>query len=281
MSKRNEPQEPMEAYGEYAYAQQPAENEAAAVRRAQKAHKQRRDQSFFRFLIFLMIVMAALIVVMENYFTLEVIYVVGNEKKTAEQIINASGLVSGRNMIGIEEKDVAAAFAADHTIIFKGMQKEYPNAIYLYVQERRTVASLQWLGMLYTLDAEGLVMTQENSAALPQGLPVITGLNANSVAVGQKLLLRDEKQLKAYEKIMYEMEQQQCADQFSEVSLADPNNIFLVTVEGITVRAGDASNMRAKIGAVRTTMAYLRQLAKTGGILDVTNPQEPKYMPEN
>ena len=44
---------------------------------------------------------------------------------------------------------------------------------------------------------------------------------------------------------------------------------------------GDASYMQAKIGAVRTDMAYLRQLGKTSGILDVTIPEDAKYMPEN
>ncbi len=285
MSKRKDPNEQLseqlEAYGEYTYDQQPAQSEAAAVRRAQKKHKRRRDQSFFRFLLFLSVALVALILVMENYFTLEVIYVVGNEERTPEEIILRSGLVSGRNMLGIEESEVAASFAMDHTIVFKGMQKQYPNTIYIYVEERKTVASLQWLGMLYTLDPEGLVMEKKNSSTLPPGLPVVTGLNASNVTVGEQLVLKDQRQLVAYQRIMYELYQQQCASEFSEVSLNDPDNVFLVTVEGVTVRAGDTSNMRAKIGAVRTTMAYLRQIGKTGGILDVTTPQEPKYMPEN
>ena len=49
-----------------------------------------------------------------------------------------------------EEEDVAKALSQDHTIIFKGMQKEYPNTIYLYIEERKTVAAMQWLGILYT-----------------------------------------------------------------------------------------------------------------------------------
>ena len=52
-------------------------------------------------------------------------------------------------------------------------------------------------------------------------------------------------------------------------------------LEGVTVRLGDSRYMQAKIGAIRTDMAYLRQLGKTGGILDVTTPEDAKYMPEN
>jgi len=80
---------------------------------------------------------------------------------------------------------------------------------------------------------------------------------------------------------MSELDLQMYASQVSEINLADPENLYLVTAEGVTVRLGDAKYMQAKIGAVRTDMAYLRQLGKKGGILDVTTPEDAKYMPEN
>lgn len=287
MSRRNQQyeqpleQESFEAYGEYRYDYQPAENEAAAVRRAQKAHKRRRVSGFFRFLIFLCVLTVAVVVAQETLFRLETVYVIGNEKKSPQQIVTVSGLVRGRNMLGIEEEEVAQAFAKDHTLIFKGMQKEYPGTIYLYIEERKISASMQYLGILYTLDSQGLVMEEHNAAVPPQGLPVVTGFNANAVTVGQTISVRNLKQLEAYQAIMYEMAQQLCSDEFSEINLADPENLYLVTIEGVTVRAGNASNMQAKIGAVRTAMSYLRQLGKEGGTLDVTKPAEAKYLPED
>lgn len=277
--------ESFEAYGEYSYQYQiPPEQQAqnaAVTARVKRAHQKKRMHGFFKFLIVLAIVTVGIVVVQETVFRLETVYVIGNEQKTPQQVVTMSGLVRGRNMIGIEEEEVASSLAKDHTIIFKGMQKEYPNTIYLYIQERKTVAAMQWLGMLYTLDGEGIVMTEENSSVLPVGLPVVNGLLANSVIVGQKLTLRTKGQLEAYCKIMEELQLQLYADQVSEINLADPNNIYLVTVEGVTVRLGDAKYMQAKIGAVRTDMAYLRQLGKKGGILDVTTPEDAKYMPED
>lgn len=193
----------------------------------------------------------------------------------------ASGLVRGRNMITIEEEDVAKALSQDHTIIFKGMQKEYPNTIYLYIEERKTVAAMQWLGILYTLDREGVVMEESTSTTPPAGMPVITGFRVSNINVGQRLTVRSEKQMDAYREIMEELELQMYQSQVAEINLADPSNIYLIMVEGVTVRLGDASYMQAKIGAVRTDMAYLRQLGKTSGILDVTIPEDAKYMPEN
>ena len=284
MRKREqEHQESYEAYGEYRYDYQPAEGDVdlQALRRAKKAHQKRQTHGFFKFLLLLCILTVGVIIAQETLFRLETVYVVGNELKTPQQVVMASGLVRGRNMLGIEEEEVAGNFERDHTLVFKGMQKEYPGTIYLYIEERKTVAAMQWLGILYTLDPQGIVMAEDSSAVLPHGIPVVTGFRPHTVNVGQQLALRSEKQLQAYQEIMSELDLQMYTSQVSEINLADPDNLYLVTAEGVTVRLGDASYMQAKIGAVRTDMAYLRQLGKKGGILDVTTPEDAKYMPEN
>ena len=281
--------EQFEAYGEYTYdylhtqdgagdSQAPAQPSVQAVRRAQK---RRRTHGFFKFLGLLTVLTIGLAVGQQTLFRLETVYVVGNEEKTPQEVVMASGLVRGRNMITIEEEDVAKALSQDHTIIFKGMQKEYPNTIYLYIEERKTVAAMQWLGILYTLDREGVVMKESTSSTPPAGMPVVTGFRVSNINVGQQLLVRSENQMEAYREIMEELELQMYQSQVAEINLADPSNIYLITVEGVTVRLGDASYMQAKIGAVRTDMAYLRQLGKTSGILDVTIPEDAKYMPED
>ena len=281
--------EQFEAYGEYTYdylhtqdgagdAQTPAQPSVQAVRRAQK---RRRTHGFFKFLGLLTVLTIGLAVGQQTLFRLETVYVVGNEEKTPQEVVMASGLVRGRNMITIEEEDVAEALSKDHTIIFKGMQKEYPNTIYLYIEERKTVAAMQWLGILYTLDGEGVVMAESTSSIPPAGMPVVTGFRVSNISVGQQLAVRSQGQLEAYRVIMEELELQMYQSQVSEINLADPDNIYLVTAEGVTVRLGDANYMQAKIGAVRTDMAYLRQLGKTSGILDVTTPEDAKYMPED
>ncbi len=286
-----QPVESFEAYGEYQYSYQPQEDAVSAAEaadRARKAHAKRKNHLFFRFLLLLAIVTVGVVVAQQTLFRLETVYVIGNQEKTPQQVVIASGLARGQNMLNIEEADVARRMAEDHTIIFKGMQKEYPSTIHLYIEERKTVATMQWLGMLYTLDGQGMVMRMENSSILPRGLPVVTGFKASAVTVGQLLGLKDMKQMEAYQTVMYELNQQIYADQVSEINLADPENIYLVTLEGVTARLGNAEWMEGKIGAVKTCMAYLRQLGKTDGVLDVadvtdlqTAENEAKYMPEN
>lgn len=296
MSRRKEKleHEQFEAYGVYTYdylhqLDQEGGGDAAAqdggaqptVQMVKRAHKRRRTHGFFKFLAVLALMTIGLIVVQETMFRLQTVYVIGNETKTPQQVVTSSGLVRGRNMLTIEEEDVARAFSTDHTLIFKGMQKEYPNTIYLYIEERKVVAAMQWLGILYTLDEEGIVMDEKSASSVPAGIPIVTGFRLSNVSVGQQLMVRTQKQLEAYQTIMEELRLQLYASQIAEINLSDPSNLYLVTVEGVTIRLGDASYMQAKIGAVRTDMAYLRQLGKTAGVLDVTTPEDAKYMPED
>ena len=267
-------------FGEYAGGQMPPDM-AQAVAQAKKKHAKQKNGGLIKFLVLLTIVTVGIVMFEKMVLRLGTVYVVGNEHKTPQQVVTVSGLRRGQNMLGIEEHDVAAAMAADHTLIFKGMQKEYPSTIYLYVEERKPVAAMQWLGLLYTLDGEGMVMSEETGGTPPVGMPVVTGLIANTVHVGQKLKLRTEGQLEAYQEIMKELELQLYADQVSEIQISNPGSMYLVTVEGVTVRLGDIREMRAKIGAVNSTMARLRQWGEVGGVLDVTTPLQPKYRPED
>ena len=284
--------EQFEAYGEYTYdylhalgdgegGDGPSAAPPPTVAQVKKARKRQGAHGFFKFLGLLTALTVLLVVIQQTLFRLETVYVVGNRQKTPQQVVMSSGLVRGRNMMSIEEADVAAAFSQDHTLIFKGMQKQYPNTIYLYIEERTVTAAMQWLGILYTLDDQGIVMAESASSTPPAGLPLVTGFRVSTISVGQPLAVRSSRQMEAYRVIMEELALQACQSQVSEINLADPDNIYLITPEGVTVRLGDASHMQAKIGAVRTDMAYLRQLGKTSGMLDVTTPEDAKYMPED
>ena len=283
--------EDFEAYGEYQYHYEQPEDPASAalaVERAQKAHASRKNHVFFRFLILLAIVTVGVVVAQQTIFRLETVYVIGNVHMSPQYVVAASGLSRGQNMLGIEEADVARCMAQDHTMIFKGMQKEYPSTIHLYIEERESVAAFQGLGYLYELDGQGMVMRMVADGILPSGMPLIKGFMVESITPGQLISPQNVRQLAAYQAVMYELKQQIYTDQVIEVNIGDPENIFLVTLEGVTARLGNAEWMEGKIGAIKTCMAYLRQLGKTGGVLDVADvtdldgaENEARYMPED
>ena len=268
------------------YAEEPPEQEPyltpeearlAAIERA----KSRSRAITGRLILMLGIVVAVLAILQGAVFKLTTVYVVGNKNLTAQEIAAASGLVKGLNMFSISEEDVRRNLSSNHNIVFLGLRKEFPNTVYLLISEREAVAATQWLGLLYTLDAEAVVMDERNTLDLPGNMPSVTGLQVTNIHVGQALEVRNREQLQAYFDIIGELNQQYYLDQIVEMNLSDANDLYLLTAAGISVRLGDRTHMRAKIGALRTDMAYLQQLGKNTGILDVTIPEDAKYRPDS
>lgn len=234
-----------------------------------------------RLIFVLAVAVVAIIVLQGIVFRLKTVYVIGNVKKSAQQVAAASGLVKGLNIFSISADEVRENLSSDHTIVFLGLQKDYPSTIYLYISEREAVAAMQWLGLQYTLDAEGVVMSENSSMTLPTDIPNVAGLQVTNVHVGQKLEVRNQEQMHAYYDIMSELGLQYYRDQIKELNLSDTDNLYLLTATGISVRLGNRQYMRAKIGALRTDIAYLQQLGKTSGVLDVSIPEDAKYRPES
>ena len=295
--KRNAPsrqeREEFEAYGEYSYAylhdrqvkeRQPDEPVSPPPASSAAAGEKRRQKRRRGVLIKMVVVLAALciliIVLQETVFRLDAVYVIGLKEHSPQQVVSASGLYKGRNIFTVSEDEIAKNLEKDYSIIYQGMQIEYPNTIYLYVEERKPVAVMRWLGSQYELDAHGMVMSESDSMTLPEGMPLVTGFRVTAVHVGQTLSLRSQKQMDIYCQLLSELSLQEYADEVTEINLSDTENLYLITQEGISVRMGDGEYLRAKVGAIRTYIAYFRQLGTDSGVLDVSIPEDGKFMPE-
>ena len=72
---------------------------------------------------------------------------------------------------------------------------------------------------------------------------------------------------------------QETISQISELNLSDVDNLYLVSVDGFTVRLGDDANIQAKIGSMRAVFDYLRANSLSRGSVDVTDYVKPTYIP--
>lgn len=279
--------EEFQAYNQYGYSYSHDEQNSGAVQipapaeAAKKARSRRSGGVFFRVFVFLTLLTVGIVVVLQTVFRLEAVCVIGHETRTAQEIINLSGLSYGQNIFSISTDDVRANLEKDHTIILKDIQIKHPNLVYLQVEERYPVALMQWLGVHYVLDKDGLVMEESTGTELIGTMPLVTGFRVSNAHKGQFLTVKSQLQLEAYSRLIQELNLQNYAKQVTEIRLNNPDNIYLVTTEGISVRVGKPEDLKRKIQAVRTAMSYLRALDEDAGVLDVNEPTDVKYRPDN
>ena len=286
-NKRNKPQlEEFQAYNQYGYTYEHEEKNEQQQESGQYAPvpKPRRRKSgsvFFRVFALLTLLCVGLVIVLQTVFRLEAVCVIGHETRTAHEIINLSGLTYGQNIFSISPETVRQSLEKDHTIILKDIQIKHPNLVYLQVEERYPVALMQWLGVHYILDKDGLVMDETAGTELIGTMPLVTGFRVSGAHKGQFLTVKSQLQLDAYSNLIQELNRQGYASRVTEIRLNNPDNIYLVTAEGISVRIGSPNDLKRKIQAVRTAVSYLRALDEDAGVLDVNVPTDVKYRPDN
>ncbi len=240
----------------------------------------RSKKTIFRLVSSLVLICLVLILLQSVLFRLKTVYVIGAKSRSAEEIAALSGLVKGESIVAVTEGKVRRNLASDHWVTLLHLYKQYPNEIFLVVDEREIAATMQWLGIEYTLDIDGMVLDEYSDMDFEGELPIVYGFKVGNVSVGEILSVRSEAQLVAYSSIVSELTIQQYIDKVVSINVSDPDALSLLTASGITVQLGNRDNMRAKIGAMRTDIAYLHQVGESSGVLDVNKPEDGRFKRE-
>ncbi len=207
------------------------------------------------------------------------VQVVGLVNRTAQEVITLAGLAEGDNILLLNKEKIREGIDRDRYLIFQDMQRDYPDGLILKVYERIPRVSMQFMGVQYTLDSEGMVLEQTQTLLPEEGLMTATGMEITKSELGRQIVCRQETQLSAYQQVVGELVLQGIASQISELNLADVDNLYLISVDGYSIRLGDQVDMRAKIGSMRAVIAYLQDTGRQKGSIDVSTPVNPTYIP--
>ncbi len=198
----------------------------------------------------------------------------------AADVAHLAGLDIGRSYLGIDENKVREKVESNRYLVFVSLEKRFPNAVILNVRERVARVNLMVMGVTYVLDEDGMVLERMNSVSLDNDLPTVTGMQAREVRVGRVLAAQKETQLSGMHSVLEELVLQGCIGEISEINLSSMESVYLTTRDGYTVNIGGTDDLRAKIGTMRAVVAKLREMGKSGGVIDATVPGEATYSPE-
>ena len=235
----------------------------------------------------LVLILAVMVILNESVLKIRSVAVVGNRKISWGEVVAAAGLERPVGYFSVNEKKIAQGVESNRYLIFEKMEKNFPDSLTLFVREREIAAAVVEMGALYYLDEEGMVLERrEMDRTVPLqtamggiDMLVITGLKPKDLRVGRVIVAGSAAHTEAYQALLKELRLQGFVDEVSELNITDPENIYLITLDGYTAHLGDISQLRAKIGTVRGVVAKLREMGKRGGMLEAVNPGEAIYTP--
>ena len=230
------------------------------------------------FLITFGLLFALAFVLYAGVFRVRKIAVIGNQTVSWNEVVEAAGLKNGISYFAIDPEKIAAGIEQNRYLVCEKIEASFPNALAIYLRERRGCANVRVMGVTYLMDAEGMVLERNENGGLFDGIPVVTGLQAREVRVGRIVSSSNASQIDVYRNLMEELALQGFSGEVSELNLSNPENLYLITRNGYTVHLGDRENLRAKIGTVRGVIAKLLEMGKSGGVLEASVPEVVTYM---
>lgn len=250
-------------------AEKPLDPQSLAMRR-----KKQQNTILITMLCLIAALLIGVIVIKQTIFRLNNVYVVGVGEEYKAEVINNCGLVRGQDIFSVDAESVRRRLESNNQVAFQNLTIDLPNSVYIYVEKREKAVVLQWAGTLYELDGDCRVLNMHNTTVIPDDVPLVTGLEVNSIQVGKPLSLSNSRQLTYLKELIFELEIQDFKSQVTVISLSSPEDAYLELANGISVRLGNGDNLRAKVGAVKGCMGLSGQMDGEL-VLNVTIPEKP------
>lgn len=168
----------------------------ATRRHNQKRRRNRGRFSFLYKMLSVLLIFAAIFAACVVFFRVDTILVEGSERYTWEEIVEASGIRQGDNLLQLNkfriDQDLRnrLPYISELTI-----QRKYPDTILITVRESAAIAALKYDGEWWLIN-DSCKLLERGDVSAAQGLTVLSGLAPLAPAVGTKLTVEVEEQLK-------------------------------------------------------------------------------------
>lgn len=166
----------------------------------QRAQRRKRKLVIFYLCLFLTVVIAAAVLSLTVLFQVDTIAVSGETRYSQEEIIEASGLKTGDNLF---LSDTATAEAAlPHKLPYLQsvkVSRSFPAQLNIEVQEATVAGAISQQSGYLLISPQGKAL--EAVSTIPEGCPVILGLELSKAEVGELVEYKDEQYREVFESL--------------------------------------------------------------------------------
>lgn len=233
-------------------------------------------------LLTIVAVLAVLAVVLFGVvFRVRSIQVEGNSTVSAAEIIRLSGLRLNMSSLAVDEETVSRAVETNRYLRCQLVDVRGTGQVVIRVRERVPVAVTEVNGIPFLLDNRGFVLEDLSSVQMDTAnLLRVKGLETRYCNQGEQIRLQNAEQLTVYTAFVVQLQAMGRLAEIRELDVTDMDRIYLQTTEGFAIRLGDSDQLHQKLRSMFITLEAVRALGHAEGMVDVSDPVNPTYMPE-
>ena len=229
-------------------------------------------------LLFLLGILVGIVYIGTEIFQVKKIIVSGNEKMVYDDIVRIAGIPMGENIFKVDKVLVQRRIEKNPYLEFVSMDFEYPDGICIHIRERKPAAAIPYLGSQIVVDTKGFIL--EICGDLEDmPYPLVQGLSIKGCTIGKELAVADLYQLKALKRVLEEVYKQELQDVISEIQVDNPDNIYIISRNGTTIRLGQAVEVNDKLKWLRTSNFHQIDNGDIKGVLDISVATQAIFQP--
>lgn len=212
------------------------------VSRVEKKMKRRR--MFFRLLLLISLIFIMFVLALNtDFFIIDNIKVLGNNKISEDIIISASSINFEENIFKISTRNGKKNIENLSYIKEVEIKRKFPKGISIEIIERKEIIQIKEISSYVLIDINGYILDIVD--VQNEKLPLLFGFNIESKKAGDNVFFEIEDDEK--KGFILESESIKILHKMKEIDLVDNNNINILLNDGIPVAFGTLDDVKYKL----------------------------------
>lgn len=243
------------------------------ARRRNSNRRHRGSFGFFYKLLSMLVICVAIIVAITLFFKVKEISVSGQQRYTAEQIREATGILPGDNLYLLNKHEVAAGIVAELPYIEEiRINRDLPDTLVITVQECGTPLAFVQDGFTWLMSPKGKIVDQQDAAAA-EDYAIVSGAQLLAPSIGTQIALATEysAQQTSLLELLKALGDAGMLDQLDGIRLDDTQAICMEYADRFTVKMPYGADYAYKLRYLTAILESGKIQSNMTGTFDMTS----------
>ncbi|NLC72666.1 MAG: FtsQ-type POTRA domain-containing protein [Ruminococcaceae bacterium] len=226
----------------------------------QGAKRRKRLKNALYIPVIFLVLVAAMVFAMSIFFRVARIEVIGNQKYAANDVIIASGLEEGENLVFINRfAAVSRLFSRLPYVEKASVVRKLPNKVVIEISECVSIAYVTLDSQPWIIDRNCKVLAQAKPADM-ESLIRIDGISPINPTVGEKMKVsaEDTDKVPYISEILDQIQKREIQKDFSSINIADNSAPTMSYLSRFFVKLGPLDNTEQKFGKMLSAVSKLK-----------------------
>ncbi|MBQ8296499.1 MAG: FtsQ-type POTRA domain-containing protein [Ruminococcus sp.] len=252
---------------------------------SKRMRRRRRKMNLYGLIVILLVMTVGVTVCYTFLFNIDEIRVSGeSDQYTAEEIVNASGIAEGDNLLRLDTNK-SAQNILDNLLYIEtaDVDRDFPSSLQITVTKCVPAFNVIYDMGTLLVSKQGKILA--DNGFVTEGLPIFYGYEPSVTTPGTPLASVDEQKDEAFREIISEINSME-NNNISSIDLSDKYEILVNYSNGIIFKMGNWTDVEYKMNMAQDVMNHENVKGKTGYITMIGSNQcsfrssdGPAYIP--